>query len=74
MVLDKVRKIIAEELKVDEKNISMETRLIEDLKADSIDSIQLIMALEEEFNISISDDTVQKIKTIGDIVEIIEKK
>lgn len=74
MVLDKVRKIIVEELKVDEKNISMETRLIEDLKADSIDSIQLIMALEEEFNISISDDTVQKIKTIGDIVEIIEKK
>jgi len=49
-------------------------RKIEDLKADSIDSIQLIMALEEEFNISISDDTVQKIKTIGDIVEIIEKK
>jgi len=74
MVLDKVRKIIAEELKVDEKNISMDTRLIEDLKADSIDSIQLIMALEEEFNISISDDTVQKIKTIGDIVEIIKKK
>ena len=71
---DSVKKIIAEELNIDESSITLETRLVEDLKADSIDSIQLIMALEEEFNISISDDSVQDIKTVGDIVNIIKKK
>ncbi|MGI6709866.1 MAG: acyl carrier protein [Bacilli bacterium] len=74
MVFDSVKKIIAEELNIDESSITLETRLVEDLKADSIDSIQLIMALEEEFNISISDDSVQDIKTVGDIVNIIKKK
>lgn len=74
MVFDSVKKIIAEELNIDENTITLETRLVEDLKADSIDSIQLIMALEEEFDISISDDSVQDIKTVGDIVDIIKKK
>ncbi len=74
MVFDSVKKIIAEELNIDETTITLETRLVEDLKADSIDSIQLIMALEEEFDISISDDSVQDIKTVGDIVDIIKKK
>lgn len=73
MVFEKVKKIIAKELNVDESKITLETRFTEDLNADSLDAIELVMALEEEFDIQVDDDAAQNIKTVGDIVAIIEK-
>lgn len=73
MVFEKVKKIIAKELNVDESKITLETRFAEDLNADSLDAIELVMALEEEFDIQVEDDAAQNIKTVGDIVAIIEK-
>ncbi len=73
MVFDKVKKIIAGQLSVDEEKINVETNLIEDLKADSLDVVELIMDLEQEFNIEIPDEDLPKITTVKDIIAYIEK-
>ena len=73
MVFEKVAKIIAEELNADAQNLSMETRLVEDLGADSLDAVEIMFALEEEFGLEIDDDAAQSIKTVGDLVKYIEK-
>ena len=73
MVFEKVAKIIAEELNADAQNLSMETRLVEDLGADSLDAVEIMFALEEEFGMEIEDDAAQAIKTIGDLVNYIEE-
>lgn len=72
MVLEKVAEIIAKELNVKQENITMETRLVEDLGADSLDAVEIMFALEEEFGIEIDDDSAQNIKTVGDLVNYIE--
>lgn len=74
MVFEKVAKIIAEELNTKAENLSMETRLVEDLGADSLDAVQIMFALEEEFGMEIEDDIAQTIKTIGDLVNYIEER
>lgn len=69
----KIRDIIVEQLGLDGKDgLSMETSLKEDLDADSLDAVEVIMALEEEFDIEIPDEDAENFKTIGDIVEYIE--
>ena len=73
MVLEKVAEIIAKELNSKKENITMETRLVEDLGADSLDAVEIMFALEEEFGIEIDDDSAQSIKTVGDLVNYIEK-
>ena len=73
MVFEKVAKIIAEELNADAQNLSMETRLVDDLGADSLDAVEIMFALEEEFGMEIEDDAAQAIKTIGDLVNYIEE-
>lgn len=73
MVFEKVKKIISEELGVNADDITLETRLTEDLGADSLDAVELIMALEEEFNVQISNEDAQKIACVGDIVACLEK-
>lgn len=73
MVLEKVAKIIAEELNANAESITMETRLVEDLGADSLDAVEIMFALEEEFGMEIEDDAAQAIKTIGDLVNYIEE-
>lgn len=70
---DKVKEIIVDVLKVDEEEISLETRFIEDLKADSMDQFFLIDGFSEKFNLEIPDDSARKIKTVGDAVSYIEK-
>lgn len=73
MVLEKVAEIIAKELNSKKENITMETRLVEDLGADSLDAVEIMFALEEEFGIEIDDDSARSIKTVGDLVNYIEK-
>ena len=73
MIFDTVKSMIAKQLKVDEASITPESRLIEDLKADSANVMMLIMDLETEFNITVDDDVLPNIRTVGDIVTYLEK-
>ena len=73
MVLEKVVDLVAEQLGVDKKIIRPESNIIEDLGADSLDVIEMLMTLEDEFGITIPDDTINQIKTVGQIVELIEE-
>ncbi len=73
MKFDKVREIIAKQLDVDAEGITMESKLVDDLKADSLDVVELIMDLEQEFDIEIPDEELPKVRTVGDIVEYLEK-
>lgn len=74
MVFDKVAELVAEQLGVDKKNITLESNIIEDLGADSLDVIEMLMTLEDEFGITIPDDKIGQVKTVGQIVELIDKK
>lgn len=73
MVFEKVKQIIADELNVDASSITMETRLAEDLGADSLDAVELIMAIEDEFDVEVDDENAQNIRCVGDIVRYLEK-
>lgn len=72
MVFEKVKKIIIEQLGVEEDEINMESSFIDDLGADSLDIVELIMALEEEFDIEIPDNEAEKIALVGDAVDYIK--
>ena len=74
MIFEKVRDIIAKQLDIDPATITLESRLVDDLKADSLDIVELIMDLEQEFSIEISDEELPRVQTIGDVVGIIEQK
>ena len=74
IMLEKVKETVAEALGADIDTITAETSFKEDLGADSLDVFQIIMGIEEEFDIEIPDDQVEKIKTVGDIVKFIEEK
>ena len=71
-MLERVKKIIAAQLGADESTITPETDLEADLGADSLDAVELVVAFEEEFAISIPDDDITAIVTVGDILEYIE--
>lgn len=71
---DKVKEIVVEQLGVDEADVSIDSTFIDDLGADSLDIVELIMAFEEEFNIEIPDEAAEKIKTVKDAVEYIDKE
>lgn len=70
---EKVRSIVVEQLGVDEADVQIESTFIDDLGADSLDIVELIMAFEEEFEIEIPDDVAEKIKTVKDTVDYIDK-
>lgn len=72
MVLDKIKQIVVEQLGVEEKEVTIESSFIDDLGADSLDIVELIMALEEEFDLEIPDSEAEKITTVGDVVEYIK--
>ena len=73
MIFERIRQIIAEELAVEEAKITMETDILEDLEADSLDVIDLIMTLEDEFGIEIPEDQVENFRTVGDLVRFAEE-
>ncbi len=74
MELEQVKKILAEQFSMSEDDINMETSFVEDIGADSLDLVELVMALEQEFDLEIDDDEVEKIKTVGDAVRYIKDK
>ena len=72
MEFEKIKKIIAEVLNVDEEEITMDTTFVDDLGADSLDVFQIIMGIEEEFDIEIANEDAEKIISVGDAVEQIK--
>ncbi len=71
-IYEKVKEIIVERLSVDEKDVVKEASFIDDLGADSLDTVELVMALEEEFGLEIPDEEAEKIVSVGDAVKYIE--
>lgn len=71
MIFNKVKGIIAEQLGIEEDEITMEASFLDDLGADSLDLVELIMALEEEFDMEFPDEDAEKVATVGDVVEYI---
>lgn len=71
--LEKIKAIIVEQLGVDESEVTPEAHFIDDLGADSLDTVELVMALEEEFGVEISDEDAEKIQTVGDVAKYIDK-
>ncbi len=74
MEFEKIKAILVEQLGIDEDEITLESNLLEDLSADSLDLAEMMMALEEEFDIEIPDDEAEKIKTVSDVVKFIKEK
>ena len=72
--LDKIKEIVIDKLGVDEAKVTPEAKFIDDLGADSLDTVELVMAFEEEFGSEISDSEAEKILTVGDAVKFIEGK
>ena len=72
MVFEKVRDIPCEQLDLEPEDITLDTNIIEDLGADSLDLVDFVMSLEDEFDKEIPDEDIEKIKTVGDIVSYIE--
>ena len=73
-VVDRVKKIVVEHLSVEESTITDTSSFIDDLGADSLDTVELVMAFEEEFGSEISDSEAEKILTVGDAIKFIESK
>lgn len=72
-MFEKVKSVLAQQFELDPETITMDTNLIDDLGADSLDVVELIMSLEDEFGISISDDAAAQLYTVGKIVDYLEK-
>ena len=73
MVFEKLRALIAEQLELDENEITMESELIDDLGADSLDVVDLVMTIEDEFEIEVPDEAIENMRTVGDAVKFIEE-
>ncbi len=71
--LETVKKVIADQLGVEESQITPESHFIDDLGADSLDTVELVMALEEEYGIEIPDEDAEKIQTVGDVIKYIQE-
>ena len=73
MIFDKVKSIIVDQLDVDEDKVTLNSNIQDDLGADSLDIVDLVMSFEDEFDLEIPDDQVENIKTVGDVVKYIEE-
>ena len=73
MIFDKIKDIIIEQLQVEESDVTMDTNLMKDLSADSLDAVEIIMAIEYEYAIEIPDEEAEKIQTVGDLVSYVEE-
>lgn len=74
MIFDKVRDIICDQLSVEESVVNLETHLMKDLEADSLDAVEIIMAIEDEFDFEVPDEDAERFQSVGDIVKYIEEK
>ena len=73
MIFDKIKDIIIDQLQVEEFDVAMDTNLMKDLSADSLDAVEIIMAIEDEFGIEIPDEDAENIQTVGDLVKYVEE-
>ncbi|MBR3183234.1 MAG: acyl carrier protein [Firmicutes bacterium] len=73
MVFDKIKEIIIEQLQVEESEITMDTNLMKDLSADSLDAVEIIMAIEDEYGIEIPDEEAETTQTVADLVRFVEE-
>lgn len=73
MVFEKVREILCEQLDLDEDEVTMTSDIADDLGADSLDMVDLVMSIEDEFELDVADEEIEGIKTVGDIVRYIEE-
>ncbi len=73
MIFEKVKNIIVDQLDVDEDKVTMNANIQDDLGADSLDIVDLVMSFEDEFDMEIPDDQVENIKTVGDVVKYVEE-
>lgn len=74
MVFEKLKDIIVDHLQLKREDITKDSRIVEDLNADSLDVVEMVMDLEDEFGVSIPDEAVTDLKTVGDIVNFVEKE
>ncbi|MDR3296474.1 MAG: acyl carrier protein [Clostridiales Family XIII bacterium] len=74
MTFDKIKEIIIEQLQLDDAVITMDTHLMKDLEADSLDAVEIIMAIEDEFDIEVPDEEAEKFQSVGDIVRYVEEQ
>lgn len=72
MVFEKVREIIVEQLGVDKNDVTIDTHLMKDLEADSLDAVEIIMAIEDEYGIEIPDEDAEKFQSVSDLVKFVE--
>ena len=72
MVFEKIKKILADQLDVDAEEMTADTKIADDLGADSLDVVELLMSIEDEFEVEIPDEEIENLKTIGDVVEYIQ--
>ncbi len=73
MVFDQIKEILAEQLDLDESKITMDSDIVEDLEADSLDVVDLVMSMEDTFGVEVPDEAIENFKTVGDIVRYIEE-
>ena len=73
MVFDKIKEIIVEQLGVDDDKVTTETHLMKDLEADSLDAVEIIMAIEEDYGLEIPDEEAEKFQTVADLVAYVEE-
>ncbi len=74
MVFERIKEIIAEQLNVNKESVTLDTHLMKDLEADSLDAVEIIMAIEDEYEIEIPDEDAEKFHSVGDIVRFVEEK
>ncbi len=73
MVFDQIKEILAEQLDLDESKITMDSDIVEDLEADSLDVVDLVMSLEDAFGVEVPDEVIEDFKTVGDVVRYVEE-
>lgn len=70
---ERIRELLAEQLDIEEEKITMESDILEDFEADSLDVVDMVMSLEDEFGVEVPDEAVENLKTVGDVVRYIEE-
>ena len=73
MVFEKLCELLSDQLEIDKEKITMDTHIVDDLGADSLDVVELLMSLEDEYDVTITDDAVRELYTVREVVEFVEK-